>query len=600
MSGAAITRNRSGSLQTGTWRRPLIPKAEEKRPGEPLSLRRFWILTLLVAVCGLPFLNQAFHIDDRIYLEIADNALRKPFFPYDYQPIAEGLTGPDAASGSNLPLTSYYIALVKLLFGSEREWVFHLAFMIFPLLAVLGFYELARSYTGYPMAAAALLLLSPAFFVVSHTLMKEVPLLAFWILGLAYFLRILDGRAQRRDWLICGAALLGAAFITLVSAGLVFLLAAALWLHRRDVSPAVRNRLLFLLAVPILLWGAWYLVAYLYYERFVLTYTALHMVKRSTFSWYQAGEKALSFLLNTGGIFLSPLAAWYAFSGRWRTRLAVLLFVASYMLFHFFIPGWTFVQVTLFALFFTTGVLVALEILELARSLPASPAGKSAVKDRDRAVLFLWYFGALFAALFVFYSGSVRYSMLALPPVILLWFVALERRVTYDYFLRNLVGLGVVLTGIYAVVIGYADYRFADGYRELAQGIHRDYGQPGRTIWVAGEWGFRHYMEAAGARPILRVETEPREGDIIVKPYVAMPWVTLYDSGDYSHLVEQRSIEYKIPVRLLDFGSKAGFYSTGWGLLPLGLGEEEKWEWVNVFQVKRQYDGPAPAEEKAW
>jgi 4-amino-4-deoxy-L-arabinose transferase-like glycosyltransferase len=574
------------------------PVGEAAKVG--LSLRRVLVLALLVAACGFPFLNQAFHIDDRIYLEIADNALRKPLHPYDYRPVAEGLTGPDAASGSNLPLTSYYLALVKLLFGGEREWVFHLAYLIFPFLAALGFYELAGRYTRYPMAAAALLLFSPAFFVVSHTLMKEVPILSFWILGLAFFLRILDGDSRRRDWLVCGAALLGAAFITLLSAGLVILLAAALWLHRREISPALRNRLILLLSLPIGLWIGWYLVAYLYYERFVLTYTALHMVKRSAFSWYQVGEKALSFLLNSGGIFLSPLAAWYAFSGRRRAHLAPLLFVLAILTLHFFVPGWTFLQATLFALFLTTGVLIALEILEWAPSLPHLLAGKSTIRDRDRAILFFWYSGALFAALFLFYSGSVRYSMLALPAVVLLWFVALERRVSYPYFLRNLVGLGLVLTGAYAFLLGYADYRFAAGYRELAAGIQKDYAEPGRTIWVAGEWGFRHYIEAAGGRPLLRVGTEPREGDIIVKPYVAMPWVTLYDAEEYSEFVEQRDINYRHPIRLLDFTSRAGFYSTGWGLLPISLAEEERWEWVNVFRVKKRYDGPPPKEETAW
>jgi 4-amino-4-deoxy-L-arabinose transferase-like glycosyltransferase len=593
MSGTTIIRDE----RPGETRRPKAGKAPS---GEGLSPRRVLVLALLVGACGLPFLNQAFHIDDRIYLEIAENALRKPFFPYDYQPIAEGLTGPDAASGSNLPLTSYYLALVKLLTGSEREWVFHLAFMVFPLLAALGFYELARRYTRYPMAAAAMLLLSPAFFVVSHTLMKEVPLLAFWILGLAFFLRILDGDVRLRNWLVCAGALLGAAFITLVSAGLVVLLAASLWLQRREVSPVLRNRLLLLLALPLLLWSVWYLAAWLYYERLVLTYTALHMVKRSTFTWHQAGEKALSFLLNSGGIFLFPPAAWYAFSGRWRTRLAALLFVLALLTLHFFFPDWTFLQATLFAMFLTTGVLVGLEILELAPSLRGVPAGKGTAGGRGRALLFFWYFGALFAALFLFYSGSVRYSMLALPPVILIWFMALERRVTYDYFLRNLVGLGLVLAAAYGLVTGYADYRFAAGYKALAAGIQRDYAEPGRTIWVAGEWGFRHYVEAAGGRPLLRVGTEPREGDIIVKPYVAMPWVTLYDAAEYSEFIEQRDIDYRLPIRLLDFTSKAGLYSTGWGLLPLGLAEEERWEWVNVFRVRKQYDGPPPREETAW
>ena len=51
---------------------------------------RFGLL-LLVFSSSLPFIHQAFHIDDRIYLEISENILKNPLFPYDYSPIFEGL-----------------------------------------------------------------------------------------------------------------------------------------------------------------------------------------------------------------------------------------------------------------------------------------------------------------------------------------------------------------------------------------------------------------------------------------------------------------------------------------------------------------------------
>ncbi|MGH9338195.1 MAG: glycosyltransferase family 39 protein, partial [Acidobacteriota bacterium] len=183
------------------------------------------VLILVIAATYLPFLNQAFHIDDRIYLQIADNILQKPFFPYDFEAIHEGFAAPDAASHSHLPLTSYYLALVKLLTGSEAEWVYHLAFIVFPLIAAFGFYDLASRYTCHPLAAACLLVVAPSFLVLSHTLMTDVPLLAFWIVALSSFMRIADGQAGRRDWLLCALSLLAAGFISLVTAGLILLMA---------------------------------------------------------------------------------------------------------------------------------------------------------------------------------------------------------------------------------------------------------------------------------------------------------------------------------------------------------------------------------------
>src|SRR5512141_1484967 len=121
------------------------------------SKHPYLVLTLLVLAVCIPFLNEAVHIDDRIYLEVADNILQKPFFPYDYHPIFEGFQAEDAASHSHLPLTAYYLATVKAVTQSDQEWVFHLAFMVFPLIAAWAMYDLARRFVHSPLAAAALL-----------------------------------------------------------------------------------------------------------------------------------------------------------------------------------------------------------------------------------------------------------------------------------------------------------------------------------------------------------------------------------------------------------------------------------------------------------
>ena len=98
-----------------------------------LSRIRSPAIVLLLVVLGtqLPFLFQAFHIDDRIYLRVAENIHQKPLYPYDYIPLFEGLGAPDAASHSHLPLVSYYLALLCWITGSQAEWVLHLGFLVF-------------------------------------------------------------------------------------------------------------------------------------------------------------------------------------------------------------------------------------------------------------------------------------------------------------------------------------------------------------------------------------------------------------------------------------------------------------------------------------
>lgn len=545
-------------------------------------------VAILIALLYLPFLNQAFHIDDRIYLEIADNILLKPLHPYDYRPVFEGLSAPDAASHSHLPLTSYYLAPLRLLAGPDREWPYHLAFLIFPLLAAVGMYDLARRYVAHRAAAAALLVASPSVVVLGHTLMPDVPLLAFWLLALSRFLRVADGSVRRSDRLILMASVLAAGFISLLTLGLVLLMAAWLVMKRGEDRPS--DRFTYLVATaPIVLWVVWYFLAYLHYGRFVLASTALHMAQREIFDWSLLGVKLVSFTLNGGALFLVPLALWYGFSGRFRTRLALLVFLCAFVPLHLLLEGWSWTQMLLFAVFLSSGFLVLWEFVLLAR-------------DRDPAsrLLALWFFGILAAALILVYAGSARYTLLALPPVILAWVRRLEERVGEPYFLRNLVWTGVVLTAVWSLPPALADYRFADTYRRAAAELTAQYSAPDRTLWFTAEWGFRYYLERRGARIITRSATDARPGDIIVKPYIASPWVTVYDGDPHTSLVEQRHVEEPFPVRILDFSSRAGFYSTGWGILPFGLDSGKPWEWFNVFRVEREYEGPPPAEETHW
>ncbi len=552
------------------------------------------VLILLILGTQLPFLFQAFHIDDRIYLRVADNILEKPLYPYDFRISFEGMGAPDGASHSHLPLVSYYLALLKWVTQSESEWVFHLGFLVFPVLAAWGFYDLARRYVRFPLAASCLLVTAPGFLVSSHTVMTDVPFWSLWIVALSRFLRVRDGTASRWDWLIWGASLLGTCFISVLGAGLMLLMLVCLFLRESGAPRISRGKTLLVLASPLLLWGLWYLRAYLHYDRFLLLNTALHALGRDIYSGWIMGEKALSLLLNLGGTVIFPVALWYGLAGRVGARVLAVLFLLSFVPFYLWREDWTWSQILLFSLFLSSGVAVFWRFL--------SGCGSDLLYRRDWRWLpiWLWFFGGCLACLLMYYSGSVRYSTLVAGPVILLWIAALENRVKEAYLLRNLVWLGVVLTALYSLTIAHADYRFARSYQQAAQEIAQDYGQEGKTIWFTAEWGFRYYLEREGATILERTEAGPKTGDILVKPAMASPWVTLYDSDEYVDLLEQRPARMNTPWRILDLSSHAGFYSTGWGILPVSITGGEPWEWFNVFRVKKPYDGPVPEPATHW
>jgi len=562
----------------------------------------FLLLALLVALTSLPFIGQAFHIDDRLYLEVAEHALENPAFPYDYPLLFEGLRSPDGASHSHLPLTCYYLALAMLLTGSRQEWVFHLFFMLFPLIAAISFYSLARRYVKSAGTAVCLLLLSPVFLTLGHNLMTDVPMLAFWLLALSRFLKLLDGSGDRVDMALLAVALLCSAFLSMLTMGLVILLVSGL--IARKFLPVHRSQGFFrrgedrypgeayrppawlwglVLLLPLLLWTAWYGRAWLHYDRLVLADTFLHMEQRETLDPALVGTKLLSFILNLGGIFFLPLFLWAGLKRKpeWLAGLAVL--AGSIAAPFIFLPEWLPLHRLLFAVFLATGIMAFLEVLKKARELSV-----------ENLVLVFWFLGSLLICLLLVYAGSARYVLPALPPVILAITSKLENRFSQGRMPLKAALALALLASAYSFPLSWADYEFAESYRVNARELCARYRENGRRIWFAGEWGFRYYMTENGAGIISRDSTEARIGDIIIKPYIASPWVTRYDGNEYTRLLEQIPVRTRLPLRILDFSSHAGFYSSGWGLLPFSWTSGQHWEWFNVFQVTREFTGPEP------
>ena len=573
-------------------------------------------IVLVVAATYLPFLHQAFHIDDRIYLQVADQILDNPLFPYDFDALYEGFVAPDAASHSHLPLTSYYIAALQLLSGDQSEWILHLAFLIFPILAALSFYELAGHFVTFPGIAAALLTSSTSFMVLSHTIMPDVALLSLWLVAMAAFFRLIDQPESRWSPIVCYAAILGAAFMSLLTVALLLLLVSYALLQQRR-SSIDWKRVLTMAGLPLLLWFLWYLRAYLHYERMVLVNTVLHMEQRAAFDWSLIGTKSLSFLLHLGGTFLFPVAIWAGLAGKKTYKWSLVFFFLVFIPVYGWKPDWQWLQVFLFAVFVTTGALALGRLLWTAVVLAkASLAGKvlsarelfwGAKEDAGAPwcaekvwVLFLWLGGILFSCALVFYSGSARYPLLGLPPFLLLWQMALESRPGLRARGALVLLPCLLVTLPYSLAVAVADYGFANSYRLESNRLAGELKDRNATVWYTGEWGFRYYMEQIGARALTKVGTGPRAGDLIVKPYVALPWVTLYDSQQYSQHVEERPFQARYPLRILDFHSEAGFYSTAWGILPFSWSTNPRWEWLNVYEVKKQYDGPVPEIERPW
>ena len=213
--------------------------------------REAWAVAALAVVPVLPFLAKAVSVDGPVFVAVARQILEEPADPFGFEMIWDP-TAPDAAVfNRNPPLLSYYLALWIGLFG-ESDAVLHAAMLPFPPLAALAFLGVARRLAGQGMAPAALLVTTPAFLVLSTTLLLDVTLLACMVGAVYGLLRGVEAPGTRWEW-AAGFATAAAGLVKYVGFSTAPLVAAgALLLHPRPWAALPR-----LLGPPVLLWGLW-------------------------------------------------------------------------------------------------------------------------------------------------------------------------------------------------------------------------------------------------------------------------------------------------------------------------------------------------------
>jgi hypothetical protein len=190
--------------------------------------RKALLLLITVAVLA-PFLNKAFHVDDPLFLWMAQQIAKHPLDPYGFDVNWSSFAQPISMVMQNPPLCSYYIATVASVFGWS-EPALHFSFFFWAVLSVLGTFTLARRFNSEPFSAALFTIFTPVFLVSATSVMCDVMMLALWIWALEFWFAGLD---RRQSWrLLASAGLISAATLTKYFGISLFPLLAAYTLAR--------------------------------------------------------------------------------------------------------------------------------------------------------------------------------------------------------------------------------------------------------------------------------------------------------------------------------------------------------------------------------
>jgi len=535
-----------------------------------------WILVLQVLLV-LPFAGQPIHQDDHIYIDIGRNSLVSFAHAQDFPYCFEGACVPDMASHSHPPFVGYWIGLLLWLLGDgpQLHIKLHVAFLVFPLMFATGMYWLALRFTSSPTLATLVAITSPAAIVISHNLMANYPTLALWTMGLALYVDGVDQNRSVRVW-ISGIFLTLAAFSSypaLIAVGICWVYAlvkksrmrAAFW------APA--------LAVAWMV--VWLTYSSFYFDRFVLGGTVNYFLQdKLSLSASALTQKLLGIPIFLAGVLMIPLPL-IRRAFLWKNGLpAFVWIIISAGLAQYHAADYVVWERALVGLFLAGGGCMLLGMmLCVAGSMTQR---KDSDSGHDALFLAVWMAGMIGAMLFVYSYASARYILPLLPPLVLLAYLKSPRMERPHIGWTAVGGLGFAL--ILGLSLSIADFATARVYQDIAQDLGESLDGWEQQTRFGGEWGFRHYMLEQGFDQFVSSSDDIAAGQFVITPHQAVPYTPPQDVQSMLVPVEQRTWQSSMPIQLMNRESHAGFYSSGWGLLPFTFSRSPV-EGVTIQQV---------------
>jgi 4-amino-4-deoxy-L-arabinose transferase-like glycosyltransferase len=543
-----------------------------------------WLLAVATLLVLLPFAGKPFSIDDPLFIWVARHIQSHPFNPYGFNANWYGYDWPFWDIMKNPPLTGYYLAAAGSVFGWS-EIALHMACWLPALAVVLGTYRLATRLCQRPLLAGFLTLFAPVFLVSSTMLMCDVPMLAFWIWALVFWV---EGTEHKRPgYLAAGALLMGLSALTkYFGASLVPL--AVVWsvAQKRPIK-----EWLGWLALPVAMLVAYQVATRALYGHGLLTNASETAVTLRGSSTLLNIKSVLTSLAFTGGCLAT--AAFFA-PIIWPRRELLIGAIAS-----FIVTGILFVAVR--NLFPTApGAGEILQILLWASGgislLALAAADVYRRRDADSLLLACWVLGTFIFTAFFNWNVNARSILPMTIPAAILVARRLEQRAGAGVkFSRMALFVPAAAGAALAVWLAVADYFLAVESQVAAEVVHSAYGGKGHRLWFQGHWGFQYYMEKNGATALDLQHLKLTEGD-----YIAMPSgnSNVYPLKEPVTELDTFSVAPFGGLTIMDRQTGAGFHASVWGPLPFAFGPGTA-QSVTVFAYDPKGEVQKAAAQKA-
>lgn len=521
----------------------------------------FLILCLAAVSTGLLNSLKPVHIDDALYLSIAEHILQKPWDPYGGIINWQHVPQPAYQVSISPPLLNYYFAIVMAVFGNSLLTL-HLSMIPWMLLLAWSIYHLTRRWTTQPVFVSLTLLCAPPL-VVGMNLMLDVPLLACTCTSIELAIRCATRQHRIGFALLSGVAASAAVLIKYPGACLIVLL-AYMTLYYRTVL------LLISAALPAVALFAWQTYSRQLYGASQVGEALGFLEQFHTAFFRQIAERSLQTCALLGMTF--PIWVLALADTRQRTlrfivslTLAVIatsMVMQKYAVAHSIAFGAATGLGSLALLTAAMGIWCTLRRNSDAKdSMEPSPGS-----DLPEVLLGLWILG--FAAVAILFGPfiAVRSTLpLSVPLAVLL-----SRRCASPTLWAGTLAATVLLSG----ALFWTDVRWARTYPDAVRAIAERHPETQQVLFL-GHWGLQYYAERAGMSPWDARLTGVPPGIVVVKPLRAdQQFMHPLAANRLQPLATIRIAPH--PLRLTVWNRPAGirFYGGDFGELPWGFSTE--------------------------
>jgi hypothetical protein len=547
------------------------------------------LLVLATLAALVPFLGKPFNVDDPLFVWLGQHLQAHPIDFYRFPVNWDGEAEPMYAVTKNPPLAGYVVAGAAAAFGF-REWALHAVFLVPALAAVLGTYAIASRLCRHPFEAALLAGTAPVFLVCATSVMCDVTSLAFFTWALAAWLAGIE-RERRRLLVLSGFLAAAAALTKYFGASVILLCFVSGWLTHRRLGAWCLP-----LLIPLAALGAYEALTFAAYGRPLFTDAAGYAAAGGEIGKPSAVLRTAIGLAFLGACFVSAIFYSPFLWSRWvMAGAAALLAVCAW-----FLDG---------ELRSSTGATqaVPLPAATALQTLLAGSAGAGLLaagaldslrtRDPGGRLLALWLFGTFVFAAFLNWTTNGRSILPLVPAAAILLVRRLELRFPAPSP-RRLAALRLAFVPGLAValVVTWADARWAGAIRDEAQRLLARHHTGAQPLRFDGHWGFQYYLERGGARPLDVSRDVLRAGELIA---VADNNVPRLPTGGPLELVETIEAAEPAWVSTHSWRTGAGFYASAFGPLPYAFGRREP-DRYRVYRVQRPFYLVAGAAGELW